>query len=287
MIRLFVFLSILWAGLLSAPPANAETPEVLVTIAPIHSIVATVMVGVGNPGLLMKGGASPHGMALKPSDARKLEHAALIIAVGPALEGAMARTLDRFDQTRVLTLMEAPRVRLLDGDPHIWLSPANAGAIAEVVAQRLAQIDPGHAPIYRANAEALKGTLTQLQNRLSEMLTPVKDKPFVVFHDAYRYFEQAFGLKKAGRVYAMAERGPGAAHIRALVRLMAEKNIACLFTEPQFAPKLALVVATETGARTGVLDPLGTDMKPGPDLYARLMEQNAENLIACLEPPRR
>ena len=273
-------------------PARAETsqpapaPKVLVTLQPIHSLATRVMAGVGAPDLLIQGAASPHGMALKPSDARKLERAELIIRIGPLMEGFLNHALDKKDH--VLTLMDAPKVEVLDGDPHIWLSPANARAITDAIAERLARLDPAHAGRYRANADATMGDLTRLENRLSEKLNPIKGRPFAVFHDAYRYFELAFGLENAGRVFAMADRQPGAAHIQALVRMMREQTIPCLFTEPQFAPDLAFVIASETGAVTGVLDPLGAALTPGGELYFRLMEANAGALVACLSlsPPR-
>ena len=264
--------------------AMAEPPSVLATIRPIHALVAAVMAGIGTPDLLVTGGASPHGMTLKPSDARKVERANLIVRVGPALEGFLGRVLQGGDERRVLTLMDAPGIILLDGDPHIWLAPANGRAIAEAVAARLSEMDPARAPLYQANAKAVKRDLQDLESQLARLLAPVRTKPFIVFHDAYRYFEHAFGLEKAGRVYVMAERTPGAGHIQELIRQMRHQDITCLFTEPQFAPKLAFVIAAETGARTGVLDPLGADIKPGPGLYAQLMKRNAKTLITCLKP---
>ena len=283
---LFRLVFLLLAALLfSTPLARADdAPKVLVTIAPIHSLVARVMEGVGTPDLLVRGAASPHGMALKPSDAQKLERAGLVIRIGPQMEGFLNHALMKNDPTRVLTLMAAPGIVLLDDDPHIWLSPTNAAAMTNAIAERLAQIDPANRARYTANAAVTRQDIVHLQSRMTKELASVKGRPFVVFHDAYRYFEHAFALKNQGRVFAMTDRQPGAAHIQTLIRLMRAKAIPCLFTEPQFAPDLAFVIASETGARTGVLDPLGAALVPGPELYFQLMEQNARTLTACLNP---
>ncbi len=168
-------------------------------------------------------------------------------------------------------------------DGHIWLDPVNARRLVASIAETLSGEDPANAPAYQANARRMDAELRALTGRLRAELSSVKDGPFVVFHDAYHYFERRFGLNAAGAVTISPEKAPSAKRLRALRETMRKAKVRCLFAEPQFPAKLLSVVSQETGVRKGVLDPLGGGLKAGPGLYPRLMTDMAAAIKRCLE----
>jgi zinc transport system substrate-binding protein len=173
--------------------------------------------------------------------------------------------------------MDAARI-----DPHLWLDPDNARAMVAAVAGRLAAIDPANAGAYRANAGALDARIAEADAALAERLAPVADVPYVVFHDAYQYFERHYGLAAVGSVTIGPERRPGARRLTEIRERIVSLDAACVFREPQFAPDLVETVVEDTGARVGTLDPLGSDVGPVPEAYPRLLRALADDLLACL-----
>lgn len=167
-------------------------------------------------------------------------------------------------------------------DAHVWLDPENAKAMADDIAHHLSEADPANAATYAANAKALKEKLTALETELTAELEPVKDKPFIVFHDAYQYFEHRFGVHAAGSVTLSPEVQPGAERVAALRDKLKDLGAVCVFSEPQFEPKLVGVLVEGTGVRTGVLDPLGADVANGKDLYFEVTRKLAASLKTCL-----
>lgn len=293
----------------------AEAPRVVATINPLHSLTAAVMEGVGTPSLLLSGAASPHSYSLRPSEAAALQNADLIVWIGPALERFLEESLGALAPgARQVEVQELPGLLLREPreggdweshdhehekhaetehghgahdhgaiDPHVWLDPGNAERLVLGVADALSQIDPGHAALYQANADKTVARLEGLETDLKGRLAPVADKPFIVFHDAYGYFEQAFGLNAVGSVTVSPEQAPSARRVAELQDKIEGLGAVCLFREPQFAPRLVDTLAEETGARVGVLDPLGAELTPGPDAYPRLLENLADSLVLCLQ----
>jgi zinc transport system substrate-binding protein len=310
----------LCAALLAAGPARAEAPKVVVSIAPVHSLVAGAMEGVGSPDLLVKGAASPHNYALKPSDARLLADAKVVFWIGEMLEAFLAKPLDALaGKATVVELVEAPGLQRLpyrsggswgddgrdghepkavakgkpvpghdhghdhgDIDPHVWLSPANARVLAAAIVAALAEADPANAARYRENGRRMDARLADLETELRGILAPVKGRPFVVFHDAYQYLEHAFGLNAIGAIAASPERPPGPKGLAILRKRIVAARARCVFREPQFPAKLAGTVAEGTGAKVASLDPEGAALPPGADLYFDLMRTNARALVDCL-----
>jgi zinc transport system substrate-binding protein len=288
----------LFLVLFAAP--SWSTPSVLATLKPVHSLVAGVMQGVGEPQLLIGGALSEHSYELKPSDARKLQSADVVIEIGPDMETYLIgpiRTLG--GGSTVVVLERAPGVRLYparhgglwgegDGhdhgpnDPHIWLDPRNAVAMTRAIAAALVKRDPAHAALYRANETRQIALLEALDRELAAKLAPVRDRPYIVFHDAYRYFEERYGLHSAGAVTVAPERPVGTRRVATLREAVANGRAVCLFREPQFPPKLIEALDEGTKARVGVLDPLGADLAPGPGLYPRLLRDLAQSLTGCL-----
>jgi zinc transport system substrate-binding protein len=296
------------ALLLRAAPAAAEPPRVVASIKPVHALVAAVMEGIGVPALLVPGNASPHLYSLRPSDAQRLAEAQLVFWIGPVHEAFLAKPLAALgDGARAVTLAEAPGVTLLrareggvweggahdhaserrghdsaEEDGHLWLDPGNAKAIVAAAARALAAADPANGARYRANAARTQEALSALDARLGALLAPVKTVPYLVFHDAYQYLERRYGLAAAGAITVAPERKPGARRVKEIRARIAAAGVACVFAEPQFEPGLVRTLVEGTGARTGVLDPLGADLAEGPGLYAAMMERLAGALARCL-----
>jgi zinc transport system substrate-binding protein len=167
---------------------------------------------------------------------------------------------------------------------HVWLDTHNAAAMVDAIADALAEADPARAETYRANAADLQERIESLDAELAERLTPVRDRPFIVFHDAYHYFEEHYGLSPAGSVTVSPDIRPGAARLTELREHVESHDAVCVFAEPQFDPKLVETIVEGTGASAGVLDPLGAELEAGPDLYFAVMRNLADSLRDCLMP---
>ncbi len=305
--------------LLSAGTAHAEVPNVVVSIKPIHSLVASIMQGVGEPALIVEGAASPHTYSMKPSNAAALEKANIVFWVGHGLEAFLEKPLESLgSKAKIVELDDAPGLEKLkfreggafeahdDGDEHeagaeghahgeaghhhdegefdlhLWLDPANAKAMAAEIEKTLAAADPDNAAAYKANLDALNTRLAALDKSLAETVTPIKDKPFVVFHDAYQYFEHRYQVKVAGSITVSPETLPGAARLKQIHEKIVELGATCVFAEPQFEPKLVNVVLEGTSAKSGTLDPEAATLEAGPDLYFQLMDGIGTSLKTCL-----
>ncbi|MGQ3046392.1 MAG: zinc ABC transporter substrate-binding protein [Niveispirillum sp.] len=308
MLRL-LSLSALLAGLIALPALAAPPPpDVVVTVKPLHSLVSGVMQGVGEPYLLVRGAANPHAFALRPSDAKALSGAELVVWAGPGVETFLEKPLSTLARSaQVLTLVKEPSVRVLPvrkggaweahdhdhahedrpdvelgSDGHVWLDPLNAKAITDLIAARLSALDPARAPAYQANAARQKQSIDALDAEMRAALSPLKDRPFIVFHDAYHYLEDRYGLNAAGAITVSPDQPPGAARLSALRERINQAGAVCIFAEPQFEPALVRTLAQGTKARTGVLDPEGANIPDGPNLYGQLMRFNLRSLVDCL-----
>ena len=164
-------------------------------------------------------------------------------------------------------------------DVHIWLDPNNAKVIVKEVANQLATLDSKNSDFYKKNAKKTLNKLDNLINKIDKSIN--KKASFVTFHDAYQYFEKRFGIEALGALTINTDIQPGAKQIEEIQHLVEDKNIKCIFSEPQFNPKLINMIAKSSGAKTGILDPLGSSYKPGNDLYFNLINDLYENLNKC------
>lgn len=296
-------------GLRPVMAGASRIPNVVVSISPLHSIVSSVMEGVGTPELLMSGGESPHSFSLKPSHLRMLGNADAVFWIGPDMEAFLVHALEVSvpKGASVVAMEDAKRVVMLkvregnqweleeDEDhadhghgqhegmnPHIWLDPENAIAMAQTVAFTLAGSDPDHAEIYHSNSEKFAVRIRELVRRIDAELAPVRSKPYIVFHDAYQYFETAFGLSPVGSVTVSPDRAPGARRVTEIRERITSGGAVCIFTEPQFSPAILSRLVEGTAVGTGELDPLGSGIEPGPDMYATLLKRLTGSLATCL-----
>ncbi|MBO0129707.1 zinc ABC transporter substrate-binding protein ZnuA [Agrobacterium burrii] len=309
----------------AASSGATAAPDVVVSIKPVHSLVAAIMRGVGEPQLIVEGAASPHTYNLRPSNARKLEKADLVFWVGPGLEAFLEKPLEALaSKATVVELEDAKGLEKLpfreggpfeahdhgeeghedhaDGeaahdhghdhgdhdhehgayDTHLWLDPANAKAMAQTIETALIAADAGNAATYQANTKKLIDDLDALDTELAETVKPIKDKPFIVFHDAYQYFEHRYGVKTAGSITVSPETLPGADRVKQMQEKVRQLGATCVFAEPQFEPKLISVITEGTAAKSATLDPEAATLEPGPDLYFKLMRGIAGSLKDCL-----
>ena len=169
-------------------------------------------------------------------------------------------------------------------DGHVWLDPDNARLMSQKIAAVLSAKDPAHASVYAANAVKLTTSIDALKLELGTLTKPVADRPFIVFHDAYQYFEHSFGLHAVGSITVSPDVQPSAKRLTALRQKIATLDATCVFAEPLFQLKLVAAVTEGTKARAGTLDPEGLSLEPGPELYFTLMRTLASNLTNCLKP---
>jgi len=296
------------AVLLALPAAADAAPRVVTSFAPLHSILAGVMDGIGAPEMLVKAGASPHTYAMRPSEARLLEEAQLVFWIGPDYETFLRRPLASLaGRARAVSMASLPGLTKLPArsggawevddhghghkhaanatDSHMFLDPRNMMLLAQAAANELARLDPGNADRYAANATKTVAGLEALDRELAATLRPLAGRPFVVFHDAYQYLEARYGLSPAGSITISPERRPGAQRIQRIRERIRRVQAACVFAEPQFEPSLVRTVVEATDARTGTLDYVGVGVPPGPDAYANVMRGLAASLSACLARP--
>lgn len=324
--RFCVILLAFAAAFMPAWGQAAEALSVVVSIKPLHALVAGVMTGVGTPKLLLEGGQSPHTYTLKPSDARALSQADVVFWIGPALETFLVKPLTALPgSARRVALSEADGVRLLpiraggaweqhahgeehdhahhhhdagkadhdphqddddeaheSFDPHLWLDPANAKAMVQAIAATLTQARPADGDTFRRNAADLTARLEALDHALANQLAPIKNRAYIVYHDAYQYLETRYGLSPAGAITLDPERPASAKRIAEIRAKITATGAGCVFAEPQFPPSIVQSVVEGTGARVGILDPLGAELKPGADAYFMLLEGLGRSLTTCL-----
>ncbi len=254
---------------------QAKEPSVIVTIAPIHSLVTEIMQGVAKPYLLLQAGESPHNYSLRPSKVRRLHAANLIIWVAPTIETFLQKSL-RIIDIEEIRLIDLPNLKLLNTDPHIWLDPNNAQVMVQAIAATLAKIDSVHAQTYVNNANNLVVKIKALDEQLKLKLAPIQDLPYLVFHDAYKYFEHHYKLAAVGSIKLSPEVRLSVRRVYQLRRQIKRENIRCIFSEPQFQSPLVRVLTEDTSVKHGILDPLGNGS------YFELLNNLANSLTECL-----
>lgn len=300
--------------------AGAVVPNVVVTIKPIHSLVVGVMAGVKTPALLMSGERSPHTQPLAPNEVRQINAAQVIIWIGPPYETPLRRVIESAKNCQhVITLFNKPGMKLYpvrqgglwgshdhshdaceksehdadhhhdhdtsSPDGHLWLDPHNAKVIVKVVTKKLSAIDPQHKAIYMANSQKVIKRLEDLDQELKALLTPVKNKPYVVYHDGTQYFDRRFKTKGMGVLIGDGYYGINAQHFLQILEYIRVQKVKCVFTEPQFPTDKIHSLMDKTGTRIETLDYLGVGLEPDEDAYFLMMRQLAGAFLKGLREP--
>ena len=290
--------------------AQAEV-RVLTSIKPLQLIAAAVQDGVGAPEVLLPPGASPHHYALRPSDVRRVRDADLLYWVGADLENFLPRVLNNRQKPQV-AVQDLPGMALRHFgdshekhaghgedhadedlghdhdhrpgslDAHLWLSPVNARVIAARMAADLSALDAANAARYAANLQAFEQRLDALDGRIRPQLAALQGKPYFVFHEAFDYFEAAYGLKHAGVFSVLTEVQPGARHVAAMRERLQAAGPSCVFSEPPLRPRLAETLTAGLPVKLAELDALGGTLPVDATAYPLLLENLANGLSECL-----
>ena len=319
--------------LLFSAPLKAEI-NVVTSIKPLHSLTSYIMDGVGEPELIIDGVASPHNFQIKPSHAKMLQNADLVIWVGEDLESFLPTALKSIPKDAVvfelldqsgLKKLKFREKNIFEGhddhghdnhakkdddhdehghddhgkkegdhdehghddhghahgeyDPHIWLDPANAKVIVKKITNQLSKIDKDNSSTYKSNS---KKVLKDLDNLIKQIKSEInKDASFVVFHDAYQYFEKRFGINVIGALTVNPDVMPGAEQLAEIREVIEHEKAKCIFSEPQFNPNIINSIASDTGVKTGVLDPLGANIDKGKNMYFDLIKDKSNSLKDC------
>ncbi len=295
-------------GLWLSGMVSADVPQVTTDIPVTHSLVTRVMAGIGTPDLIVNRGASPHDYSLRPSNAASLEAADLVFWISseltPWLEGAL-KTLAA--DAKVIELMDAKGSTVLpfregstfethshrhkhdedehatvNVDPHGWLDPYNGKTWLDVIATELSKIDPENTDIYFENVRQGKTDIDAVISEIDATLAPFRGTNFIVYHDAYQYFERRFDVLAAGSISMGDVSDPSPARIAEIHQTVEELDMTCVFSEPQFNPELVATVVDGTKARARVIDPLGTRLTLGADFYLNLLRNIAQTMASCL-----
>ena len=314
LINKFLF-STFFTLLLSFSHAKADL-QVVTSIKPIHSLASLLMDGIGAPKLIVDGSNSPHNFTLKPSHAKMLQNADLVFWVGENIETFLEKPLSTVaKKAKKIELMEISQIKKLkfreknifeghhddhghkkhddhghkkhddhghahgEHDPHIWLDPLNAKVILTVMAKNMKIMDKKNSAKYDANLKKAHAKIDGLVSDINKVIN--KNAKYVVFHDAYQYFEKRFGLKTLGALTVNTDVLPGAEQLKDIRKVIKKENAKCIFSEPQFNPKIIKAIAKDTNIKTGVLDPLGANLKNNKDLYFKLLNNLSNSLRKC------
>ncbi len=320
------------ASLFLSFSAKADV-KVVTTIKPLHSLVSSVMEGVGEPSLIIEGTNNPHTFVFKPSHAELLEEADIVFWIGEDLEAFMEKPLESLaSNAKKIAFMDLASIEKLkfreenifddheghkdhddhdghkdddhddhddhDGhedeheghedhhghahsefDAHIWLDPMNAKEMIHEIAHELGALDPKNKEIYESNANKTLKSLDKLIEDVNSSAS--KDVSYIVFHDAYQYFEKRFGVSSAGALTLNPDVLPGAKQIADVQDLISDKNIKCIFSEPQYNPKIIETLASDMDISTGIMDPLGAYINKGNSMYFDLIKQMSNSINKC------
>jgi zinc transport system substrate-binding protein len=324
-----LFSSVITASLLAISTSKADV-NVVTSIKPIHSLASYVMDGVGKPDVIVDGYNSPHSFSLKPSHAKMIEKANLVIWVGEDLEAFLEKPLKNIAKNAVnVEVMDLKGVKKLkfreknifeghddhehghkehkehehdehkehghkekkhddhgheghahgEYDPHVWLDPLNAKVIIKEIESQLVKLDPTNSSKYKANS---KKALSELDNLTKNIKKDLKGNlRFVVFHDAYQYFENRFGIRVLGALTVNPDVLPGAEQLSEIREVIEHEKVNCLFSEPQFNPAIIKSIAKDTKVKTAVLDPLGATLDKGKDMYVNLLSNMYASFKGC------
>lgn len=289
-----------------AAPLWADAPKVATDIAPVHSLVAQVMQGVGVPALILAPDASPHDHAMRPSEARALAQSDVVIWMGPSLTPWLAKSIETLASGAVQVPLQdhAPTVlEFREGahfgahdhgdedaegeegdhheiDPHMWLDPQNAQVWIAEIARILGAQDSENAEKYESNSKVAIKSLQQLEMQTSNRLSGLTSRSYVVLHDAFQYFEMRFGVVAAGAISGSDAEAPSPKRLKDIEHVIKDTSAACVLAQPQFNPKLVTAIARNTPVQAA--DPMGFGIALGPNFYREMMTALAGAFEACL-----
>jgi len=264
-------------------PAAAQV-QVVSSIKPLQLIAAAVTEGISSPALVIGPGQDPHHLSLRPSERRTLATADVLLWVGPLLEQELSDIIESSDAEVISSfalLQAAGRDMGENIDPHIWLSTQHARLIAQVLARRLQAVDAPNRAAYANNLNRFLLAMDELDGQISEKLEGLQESPFAVYHNAFWYFEQQFGLSHLVSVTDNEELQPGVRKILQIRQALEEAGANCLLIQPQHKPQELGQLLGRSMYMTSI-DVLGYDYPVSSRAYADFMRDLSEALAGCL-----
>ena len=287
--------------------AMASNAGIVASVKPLHSLVSAVVGDTDKVSLLISGNVSPHNFALKPSHAKMLNNTAVFFHIDAGqFESAIRKTIFGLpSDVRVFKVAKFKNLNLLplregvnweeDGhdhhghdhghgseDMHFWLDPNNGIEIVKGITRELSKMYPENINTYKKNAKEVIKKIKLADDVIKTKLESIKEKKFIVFHDAYQYFEKAYGLSAIGSILVDPEQPPSPNRLIKIRSKIKTLNAHCVFKEPQFRAKIINTVIEDTNVKVGTLDPLGSNLEAGPNMYIDLLENLSNNLLDCL-----
>lgn len=264
---------LLWSSISTA------SPTVVVSIAPVHSLIAGLMQGVGTPTLLTNSSICPHHHSLKTSERMTLDSADIVFWVGPTLESYLVSPLKTLSpQPRIITLSQMPE--RVEDDPHFWLDPQKAMLVVNQALKILVKADPKHQEEYQNNANRILKKLEALDNVIEQKLQPVQNQPFIVFHDAYQHFVRRYHLRQLGSLTVDPEIPPSIQRVDSILALIKTHSIGCVFIEPHTSSQWVGWLESKLCIRT--LDPIGSSDSHSEEAYLTLLKNLSQEVYECL-----
>jgi len=279
-----------------------STPNVVVSIKPIHSIVSSLMEGVSRPQLLLESSDSAHTFHLKPSQLNLLSNADLVITIGDGFETGLKKTLRNIKVGSHIVVSEIDGLHLYDFrnvdinemnkdekdehtdlDLHLWLDIVNMHKTAQYISDKLIKIDPNNSNTYEANLVKIHSRLNKLKSELQQQLAPFSSENYAIYSDTLQYFEKSFQFQKP--VIITPYHGARLSIHRTLEarKKMKDLKIKCLLYGPENTSKKVNVLSEGLPIKALRIDILGAKLNAGSDQYFNLMKGLSSQLVECLE----
>ncbi len=244
--------SLLLAAAPAPSPAAGGRLRVVATFSTLGSLVRAVGGDLVEVTDLVPVGASPEDYQPTPHDIATLARADVLFENGLGIEAWLQRTITDSQSGKLRTVVLSDGLPHKDDNPHLWMDPVLAKAYVAKIAAALGDADPAHRAGYARNAHAYQGRLDALTKTIAhEIATIPKDhRSMIVFHNAWQYYDDRFGLETVGVVELSPGQEPSPRYIANLVQLAKEKHVRAVFAEPEYSPKLVQALAQSAGITT-------------------------------------
>lgn len=269
----------------AASPASSGKPRVLVTISTFLSFARAVAGDRADVATLVPVGASPEEFQPTPADIEKLHRADLLIENGLGLETWLARTIDNAKNDKLVVVTATDGLPVTAGNPHLWMDPERARGYVRAIARALETRDPAGKAIYERNAAAYDVRLRRLEADIAARIAtiPVRARAMIVFHNAWQYYDDRFGLRTIGAIELSPGQDPNPKYVNDLVGLARANGVRAVFAEPEYSPKLVRTLAQSAGIATVENlydDSIGSD--PRVTDYESMLRYDTETIVAAL-----
>jgi ABC-type Zn uptake system ZnuABC Zn-binding protein ZnuA len=235
-----------------APPRPSGKLRVVTTFSTLGSLARTVGGPLVSVTDLVPVGASPEDYQPTPHDIETLATADVLVENGGGMETWLDRTIANAKNDRLRVLVLAEGMPMKDGNPHLWMDPALAKLYVRRIAATFGEADPAHRAAYAERASAYGRELDALAGEIARKIAtiPKSQRAMIVFHNAWQYYNDRFGIKTVGVVELSPGQDPSPAYIARLVGLARANHVRAVFAEPEYSPKLVHALAQSAGIRT-------------------------------------